>query len=181
MAICTHNKTVIIDDITGSIQTRNDGELFWALRGGGGGTFGIVVHYVLKLHPAPNAFVKATFRGTLYQNNSDAHVYWKVIETYQEWVKSAPSYWYGSLILVPGSVIIARFFKPGPWDRNTTTDLMPFIEFQSHYQQLVSIELNNITTSVDHIFTDDAHQPAGHSFRQKHLMQLIYRSFLFKN
>ena len=57
---------------TGTIQrpgeaaatSYNDPELFWAVRGGGGGTFGVVTQYTYKVHPAPtDGFVQlvATF------------------------------------------------------------------------------------------------------------------------
>ncbi|EGB04467.1 hypothetical protein AURANDRAFT_67201 [Aureococcus anophagefferens] len=37
-----------------------DGELFWALRGGGGGTFGVVTEWLLRLHDAPRDVVQVT-------------------------------------------------------------------------------------------------------------------------
>lgn len=40
----------------GEILIANDtahSDLFWAIRGGGGGTYGVVTNYVLKVHPAP--------------------------------------------------------------------------------------------------------------------------------
>ena len=59
LATCTENKTVIENPV-GTSEIHNNGHLFWALRGGGGGTFGVVVHYVLKLHPAAPSIGEAS-------------------------------------------------------------------------------------------------------------------------
>ena len=66
MATCTEHKTIIETD--GEPEIHN-GDLFWALRGGGGGTFGIVVNYVLKLLSGPTSIVYARFM--VYYNNTD--------------------------------------------------------------------------------------------------------------
>ncbi len=35
-------------------NAKQNADLFWACRGGGGGNFGIVTHFVLRVHPGPN-------------------------------------------------------------------------------------------------------------------------------
>lgn len=39
---------------------QNNTDLFWAVRGGGGGQFGVVTEYVIQTHPAPSAAVLGT-------------------------------------------------------------------------------------------------------------------------
>merc|ERR1712087_352889 len=48
-------------DIVVANETSN-ADLFWALRGGGGGTFGIIISITYRTHPAPivGGFVKGT-------------------------------------------------------------------------------------------------------------------------
>ena len=145
VATCTQSKTVIEDN--GSVETRNDGDLFWALRGGGGGTFGVVVYYVLKLHPAPNTFVSAVIRGSLYKNASDAHILEQGKKAYDEWVRTAPSHWGGSFGFRSGS-IASWLFKFGPWEGETESELRPFLEFQARYHQQFNFFLTNVTSAA---------------------------------
>ncbi|KAL4224742.1 hypothetical protein ACF0H5_015439 [Mactra antiquata] len=56
IATCTETQTVI-EHMDGTIETLQDGDLFWAVRGGGGGTYGVTVYNVFKLHPAPQSMV----------------------------------------------------------------------------------------------------------------------------
>ena len=42
----------------GSTGKVTDPDLWWAVLGGGGGVYGIVTQFVLKLHPAPDGFVE---------------------------------------------------------------------------------------------------------------------------
>ena len=132
-----------------------NGELFWALRGGGGGTFGVVVHYVLKLHPAPSSLVTVFIKFPLYRNTSD-NLLWKTLfETHAKWLSTAPFYWGGSLILNPMSpgVYLTKF---GPFDENTGSELNPFIAF-NHSAAEVSIRLSNHSSLASAIYPEPSH------------------------
>ena len=41
-----------------SIEDVTDPDFWWAVLGGGGGVYGVVTQFVLKLHPAPDGFVE---------------------------------------------------------------------------------------------------------------------------
>lgn len=43
-------------ELDGSITRSNDTDLFWAIRGGGGGTWGVIISFTFKLHYAPERF-----------------------------------------------------------------------------------------------------------------------------
>lgn len=58
----------------GNIVTANDcqnSDLFWAIRGGGGGTFGVVTKMTLKLHPLPASL--GLIEGTISAKDDDAY------------------------------------------------------------------------------------------------------------
>ncbi|WAR20986.1 ZEB1-like protein [Mya arenaria] len=56
IATATENRTVIVTP-EGDTRYHENGDLLWALRGGGGGTFGIAVYFVYRLHPMPSQMV----------------------------------------------------------------------------------------------------------------------------
>ena len=41
----------------GSIEEVTDPDLWWAVLGGGGGVYGVVTQYVLKVYPPPDGFL----------------------------------------------------------------------------------------------------------------------------
>jgi FAD/FMN-containing dehydrogenase len=45
---------VTADGVYRTCSTTQNPDLYWACRGGGGGNFGIVTHFVFRTHPAPN-------------------------------------------------------------------------------------------------------------------------------
>ena len=69
---CSENRTII--DNNGTIETHDNGDMFWALRGGGGGTFGVTVHFVLKLHPAPTSIISTLIASPLDPNMNNQDV-----------------------------------------------------------------------------------------------------------
>jgi hypothetical protein len=70
-------EVVTADGVVRTANAYRDPDLFWALKGGGGGTFGVVTRLTLRTHPLPNfvgivamtlqASSDAAFRGLLRQ------------------------------------------------------------------------------------------------------------------
>ncbi|KAK3596576.1 hypothetical protein CHS0354_015109 [Potamilus streckersoni] len=83
----------------GTIQTTNDTDLFWALRGGGGGTYGIVVKFTYKIHHQPRQLVEMEI--TLPMNNLDSPLLSGIIflEAFNKLIKTLPSIYGGYLVL----------------------------------------------------------------------------------
>jgi FAD/FMN-containing dehydrogenase len=59
-------QVVTADGIERIVNARTDPDLFWALKGGGGGSFGVVTSVTLKTHPLPDyvGVVSATIKAT---------------------------------------------------------------------------------------------------------------------
>ena len=65
-----------------TVDDHTDPELFWALRGGGGGNFGIVTDFVFRVHPLPKS---ATYFEVEWPWSSAN----EAIEAWQEWAPHA--------------------------------------------------------------------------------------------
>ena len=48
-------KIVTADGRLPRVDKHHNPDLFWALRGGGGGNFGVVTEFTFKIHPLPSA------------------------------------------------------------------------------------------------------------------------------
>lgn len=72
----------------GRIETVSDEinpDLFWALKGGGGGSFGVVTRYTLKIYPLDNVSVF----GLSWNIPKDKGA--PIFKNWQSWIHSAPS------------------------------------------------------------------------------------------
>lgn len=68
---------------TGEILTANEKQntdLFWAIRGGGGGTFGVILNMTLKAYPEPSLMTLAL--SITGKNATSTEVWWDVIAGY---------------------------------------------------------------------------------------------------
>jgi FAD/FMN-containing dehydrogenase len=64
------------------VSERNEPELFWALRGGGGGNFGVVTGFTFRLYPIEHAL---TAGSLVYSWEADTR---KMMQFYREWMRS---------------------------------------------------------------------------------------------
>ncbi|KAF5602541.1 isoamyl alcohol oxidase [Fusarium pseudocircinatum] len=107
-----------IDVVTadGQFVTANQDEntdLFWALSGGGGSTYGVVTSYTVKAFPKINASVMTFSFGTSDTVSYDTFwkavkAYWKAIPTFND----AGNYEYWGVFHGAGDALIFSFF---PW------------------------------------------------------------------
>jgi FAD/FMN-containing dehydrogenase len=74
---------VTADGCVRTASRRSEPELFWALRGGGGGNFGVVTHLQLRVHPLPRSAAWFVVRWP-WSSANDA------IEAWQAWAPHAP-------------------------------------------------------------------------------------------
>ena len=152
----------------GRQETKENGDLFWAMRGGGGGTFGVVVYYVYKLH-LDRAMVKVIGSCAFYVNTTDVLMAKDALNAYNNWVTTAPSTWGGYFIFnnypvhIPASAetgfvpidllgtFTFAFNKFGPWDENTEQELKDFYDLQAKYPpNYVTLSVENKTSFWDY-------------------------------
>ena len=72
---------VLADGSFVTANTRENTDLFWALRGGGG-NFGIVTNFVFQAHP-----VKMVYAGPIFWDIGEAR---QVMQAYRDWLPTAP-------------------------------------------------------------------------------------------
>lgn len=89
-------------EIVEASKTRNP-DLFYAIRGGGGGTYGITVEWTLKL---------ATYlrSAMVFMNWTDPAVHFEVAQRYNEWAPSAPAELRSNIDIYPGSLQLIGWY-----------------------------------------------------------------------
>lgn len=87
---------LILDNIVGydivttrgeiKVNSNKNSDLYWALRGGGGGNFGVVTHFYIKLKKAPKTITLIKINWTWDSTASDFVK--KLLSEWQNWIKT---------------------------------------------------------------------------------------------
>ena len=126
--------------VTASEESNSD--LFWALRGGGGGTFGVVVSVIIRAHPKLNV-VTAGWKLDASTNSVDA--FWagtkKFYDVFLDWAE-AGIYSFFVMGNSPSPFLNMMFiFAPNHTMESYINVVEPFFQY---------LEVNNITLSSPH-------------------------------
>ncbi|KAF9913686.1 hypothetical protein BX616_009742 [Lobosporangium transversale] len=93
--LCVDNvlqfKVVTADGKTRTANAYRNKDLFWALRGGGGSTFGVVVQAIYKTHPPLRNISYATYRIAFNGTESRRQVYSSFLSQQLSWSKAGHS------------------------------------------------------------------------------------------
>jgi FAD/FMN-containing dehydrogenase len=114
----TCDKLVAAQVVTadGKQQTVDGGDLLWALKGGGGGNFGIVTSFTFATEPAPDITVFAL----TYPAGSTADV----IGAWQEWIGQQPDELWSHCVVSAGSPPTCRVGGAVVGDENLAKQLL---------------------------------------------------------
>lgn len=113
---CDKLTAVQIVTADGKQQTVDGGDLLWALKGGGGGNFGIVTSFTFATEPAPDITVFAL----KYPAGSTADV----VSAWQEWVAQQPDELWSNCIVSAGSPPSCRVGGAVVGDENLAKQLL---------------------------------------------------------
>ena len=93
-------QVVTADGRTLTASASSEPDLFWALRGGGGGNFGIVTEFTFDTDPAPNL--------TVFSLHFPAGSAADVLTAWQQWIAAMPPELWANLVLSGGSPVQCR-------------------------------------------------------------------------
>ncbi|XP_033727135.1 FAD-linked oxidoreductase easE-like [Pecten maximus] len=96
IAVATADGTEITS-VDGDVRRTSDSSLFWALRGGGGGTFGISTKFTFKIHKAALGVVNFNIAYPMILANG-TFIADEVLEKMSQIILSAPRNWGGYLM-----------------------------------------------------------------------------------
>jgi FAD/FMN-containing dehydrogenase len=100
---CDHLVSAHVVTADGRVRTASAGsetDLFWALRGGGGGNFGIVTEFTFTTVPAPDV--------TVFSLRFPAGAANDVLNAWQQWVAAVPPELWTALVVSGGSPVGCR-------------------------------------------------------------------------
>jgi len=127
-----------------TVNSHQHSDLFWALRGGGGGTYGVVTSVTYRTHPSA-PFTIVSFQSSSSNTNT-------MREIFREFIRIHPSLsdagfgGYGSITNISLS---GRFALYNGSETKTNQSLNPFFEYA---QNLTSKEGPNLTTTTTFTF-----------------------------
>ena len=140
--------------LDGTTSTDTSGDLFWAVRGGGGGTFGVIVYFVYRLHPDVSQMVHATgnfpFKLELPASNAKHDLTERTLDAMNALVQALPREWGGywlldntyidyqdpnsaTRIIVHGKFLLS-LNKFAPWDGTEEEVFSDFIALKNEFQ-----------------------------------------------
>jgi FAD/FMN-containing dehydrogenase len=100
---CDHLSSAQVVTADGRLLTASatsEPDLFWALRGGGGGNFGVVTEFTFDTDPAPNL--------TVFSLHFPAGSAAGVLGAWQQWIAAMPPELWANLVLSGGSPVQCR-------------------------------------------------------------------------
>ncbi|MBB4912082.1 FAD-binding oxidoreductase [Actinophytocola algeriensis] len=100
----------------GEQHTVTDGDLLWALKGGGGGNFGVVTSFMFATEPAPDM----TVFSLKYPSGATADV----VGAWQEWIARQPDEMWSNCIVSAGSPPTCRVSGALVGDETTCKELL---------------------------------------------------------
>ncbi|MFJ9783800.1 FAD-binding oxidoreductase [Amycolatopsis sp. NPDC101161] len=100
---CDHLSSAQVVTADGKLVTASatsEPDLFWALRGGGGGNFGIVTEFTFDTDPAPNL--------TVFSLHFPAGSATGVLGAWQQWIAAMPPELWANIVVSGGSPVQCR-------------------------------------------------------------------------
>lgn len=105
--IVTDNTSTFITYPNGTTDTSSNSDIFWALSGGGGSTFGIATKFTFKMHFPPSGMVTFSCDYPIIHKNG-SNVGNTILRKYSDLVPNMPPEWGGYIIVSSTSKLITN-------------------------------------------------------------------------
>lgn len=133
--------TMTITDKDGKVTQTDNTDLFWAIRGGGGG-FGVVTQYIIQLHPERDGYTQF-FAMYKFMSETTEEVYaTHILTTYVEQVLPHMHDWGGYLITgspsPPPGIILFSLLHNGKADDIVKAQVAPLNEIKREDGKILS-------------------------------------------
>ncbi|KAI5805293.1 FAD binding domain-containing protein [Peziza echinospora] len=156
-------------------DAKQNSDLFWALRGGGGATWGVVVSVTVMTHDSP-----AVSGAVLSFTVSDQNIFWKALDAFHEFAPTlADEGIFGYYEISSRSLSIKPLFAPGKTQAELTALIAPLLaKFDALRQQYTSqvTSYPNFLAGYKALFDDEF--VGGNMFTSS---RLILREHVEKN
>lgn len=159
----------------------NDTDLFWALRGGGGGDFAIVTHFHFQIHPQPKDGFATLNLVFPWYHEKYGNVGEKVVDSFYKLLASdLPANWGGYVLvskaLVKGvphlptmrGMIIFALLHFGSWEKGSKS-IAPLLNLHPEWRSIPMRQMN-ASTFLD--YANSIHDDlAGYTYITNRLIQ----------
>ena len=108
-------------------------ELFWALKGGGGGTFGVVTRLTLRTHELPEFFGATNMAVTAVSDAAFRRLIGHLIRFYNEALFNP--HWGEQISFRPGNVVTIAMLYEGLSQQQAETTWRPFLDWVAAFPQ----------------------------------------------
>jgi hypothetical protein len=133
-------------------------DLFWALRGGGGGTYGVITSVTYRTHPS-TPFSLSFFMANRTENYTDSKAIQKLLTELIRMTPSLVDHGYGGYTEVEPSFMIIAVFSPNVTWAETNQTWNPFFDYAWSLANAGGLTLTNSTAqfgSFGELFTFSA-------------------------
>ncbi|KAH9488242.1 hypothetical protein Btru_063898 [Bulinus truncatus] len=170
-----NSTSTLTHNFDGSVHISNDTDLFWAIRGGGGGTWGVLVDFTFKLHFPPERFRNVLAVIPLFDDRGFA-INKKAVEDTLVLLNNLSPEWGGYI-----------YTGNDPVPSTTFTGTMML--FLNHFGSNTSESNNEISALISHpsvIYVEDHYyrtflEYEAHVVDAEFFLQYIFNSFIQKD
>ena len=118
---------VTADGVIRTVNARRHPDLFWALKGGGGGTFGVVTSLTLKTHDLPERFGYVSAKVHAASDEAFRRIIGRFVDHYAE--RLFNPHWGEAANLFPGRTLEISMVCQGLDDDEVTAAWRPFFDW----------------------------------------------------